>query len=101
MCSSLEGQVQQAAYKRDSSAVANAELVPLDVAERDAQGQQQLVHLAVRATRDIAKGDEVFMPYGYAWWYKRMPDDADSKTPCHRQLNDRNAVSGAFFLDEQ
>ena len=101
MCSSLEGQVQQAAYKRDSSAVANAELVPLDVAERDAQGQQQLVHLAVRATRDIAKGDEVLMPYGYAWWYKRMPDDADSKTPCHRQLNDRNAVSGAFFLDEQ
>ena len=78
MCASPEG---QAAYERDSSAVANAELVPLDVAERDAQGQQQLVHLAVRATRDIAKGDEVLMPYGYAWWYKRIPDDADSKTP--------------------
>ena len=42
MCASPEG---QAAYERDSSAVANAELVPLDVAERDAQGQQQLVHL--------------------------------------------------------
>lgn len=77
MCASPE---RQEAYERDSSAVANAEVVPLDVAEQDAQGQQQLLHLAVRATRDIAQGAEVLMPYGYAWWYKRMPDNAGIKT---------------------
>ena len=58
----------QESYERDSLALANAEIIPLDVAEVDEAGNNLVLHYAQRAVKPIRAGEEVFLHYGFDYW---------------------------------
>ena len=64
-CESAEFQEQ---YERDSTARANAEIIPLDIAEVDDRGCNLVLHFALRALKPISPGSEIFIHYGFDYW---------------------------------
>ena len=48
--------------------MANAEIIPFDVAEVDEAGNNLVLHYALRALKPIQAGEEVFLHYGFDYW---------------------------------
>jgi hypothetical protein len=55
-------------YEHESMARTNAEILPLSVDAIDAAGNALVVHMALRAVKDIAEGDEVLVHSGRGYW---------------------------------
>jgi len=58
----------QAEYDEASASHANAAVTPLDVEATDDDGNALVLHVALRASRPIAKGREVFVAHGFGSW---------------------------------
>jgi len=81
MCESEEG-VEQ--YERLSGEKANAQIVPLSVAETDSEGNPLVLHFALMATKPVREGEEVLVSFGADYWQMhakgvfRCPDHDDN-----------------------